>query len=75
GVVERKALGQHAADLVLTDRSQVRIERVSAADAPSAMQVRQPLRRDTVHSARYGALLDPLRDALGLPRWQDETSA
>lgn len=43
--------------------------------SPSAMQVRQPLRRDTVHSARYGALLDPLRDALGLPRWQDETSA
>ncbi len=34
---------------------------------PSAMQVREPLRRDTARSARYGALLDPLRAALGLP--------
>jgi len=33
---------------------------------PSAMQVREPLRRDTARSARYGALLDPLRAALGL---------
>lgn len=33
---------------------------------PSAMQVRQPLRRDTARAARYGALLDPLRRALGL---------
>ncbi len=35
--------------------------------SPSATQVRQPLRRDTAHAARYGTLLDPLRAALGLP--------
>jgi tetratricopeptide (TPR) repeat protein len=34
---------------------------------PSATQVRQPLRADTARSHRYGALLDPLRAALGLP--------
>ena len=34
---------------------------------PSAMQVRQPLRADTARAPRYGALLDPLRRALGLP--------
>jgi hypothetical protein len=34
---------------------------------PSAAQVREPLRRDTARSARYGALLDPLRAALGMP--------
>jgi tetratricopeptide (TPR) repeat protein len=34
---------------------------------PSAAQVREPIRRDTARSARYGALLDPLRSALGLP--------
>jgi len=34
---------------------------------PSAAQVREPIRRDTARSARYGALLDPLRAALGLP--------
>jgi hypothetical protein len=28
------------------------------------MQVREPLRRDTARAPRYGALLDPLRDAL-----------
>lgn len=33
----------------------------------SAAQVRQPLRRDTARAAAYGALLDPLRGALGLP--------
>jgi hypothetical protein len=33
----------------------------------SAAQVRQPLRRDTARAAAYGALLDPLRCALGLP--------
>lgn len=38
--------------------------------SPSADQVRQPLRGDTAHSMRYGALLDPLRTALGLPPWQ-----
>lgn len=38
--------------------------------SPSAGQVRQPLRGDTAHSTRYGALLDPLRTALGLPPWQ-----
>jgi tetratricopeptide (TPR) repeat protein len=36
---------------------------------PSAAQVRQPLRRDTARTAQYGALLDPLRTALGLPRF------
>lgn len=35
--------------------------------SPSATQVREPLRRDTAHAARYGALLDPLRSALGYP--------
>jgi len=34
---------------------------------PSAAQVREPLRRDTARAPRYGALLDPLRAALGLP--------
>jgi len=33
----------------------------------SAAQVRQPLRRDTARAAAYGELLDPLRQALGLP--------
>lgn len=32
--------------------------------APSAAQVRQPLRRDTARSARYGDKLDPLRQRL-----------
>ena len=31
----------------------------------SAAQVRQPLRSDTARAPRYGALLDPLRRALG----------
>ncbi|MBU6199913.1 MAG: sulfotransferase [Xanthomonadaceae bacterium] len=35
--------------------------------SPSAAQVRQPLRGDTARAAAYGALLDPLRVALGLP--------
>lgn len=35
--------------------------------SPSALQVRQPLRRDTAHTPRYGALLDPLRKELGMP--------
>lgn len=38
--------------------------------APSAAQVRQPLRRDTARSARYGDKLDPLRRRLraaGIP--------
>jgi tetratricopeptide (TPR) repeat protein len=34
---------------------------------PSASQVREPLRKDTARAAKYGALLDPLRSALGLP--------
>jgi tetratricopeptide (TPR) repeat protein len=38
--------------------------------SPSASQVRQPLRRDTSHTAAYGELLDPLRKALGLPPWK-----
>ena len=33
----------------------------------SAAQVRQPLRHDTARTDAYGALLDPLRAALGLP--------
>jgi tetratricopeptide (TPR) repeat protein len=33
----------------------------------SAAQVRAPLMRDTARAARYGAVLDPLRAALGLP--------
>jgi tetratricopeptide (TPR) repeat protein len=33
----------------------------------SASQVREPLMRDTARAARYGALLDPLRAALGVP--------
>lgn len=33
----------------------------------SASQVREPLRRDTARAPKYGALLDPLRIALGLP--------
>lgn len=33
----------------------------------SASQVREPLRKDTARAAKYGALLDPLRAALGLP--------
>jgi hypothetical protein len=37
-----------------------------AVGSPSAMQVRQPLRRDTARGPRYGALLDPLRHELGL---------
>jgi hypothetical protein len=32
--------------------------------SPSAMQVREPLRRDTARAPRYGALLNPLREAL-----------
>lgn len=35
--------------------------------SPSATQVRQPLRHDTAHTDRYGALLDPLRQSLGYP--------
>ena len=35
--------------------------------SPSAAQVRQPLRGDTARAGDYGALLDPLRAALGLP--------
>lgn len=37
-----------------------------AVRTPSAMQVRQALRRDTARAPRYGAALDPLRQALGL---------
>jgi len=39
---------------------------------PSATQVREPLRRDTARTHRYGASLDPLRVALGLPRFADD---
>lgn len=40
---------------------------VRKVQTPSATQVREPLRRDTARAHRYGALLDPLRSALGLP--------
>ena len=33
---------------------------------PSAAQVREPIRRDTARADKYGALLDPLRLALGM---------
>ena len=38
--------------------------------SPSAMQVRQPLQRDTARAARYGALLDPLRAALHMTAFE-----
>lgn len=41
--------------------------------SPSATQVRQPLRADTAHAARYGNLLDALRLSLDLPRHADAT--
>jgi tetratricopeptide (TPR) repeat protein len=34
--------------------------------SPSAMQVREPLQHDTARARHYGALLDPLRRALGM---------
>lgn len=37
---------------------------------PSASQVREPLRKDTARAKKYGALLDPLRAALGMPPFQ-----
>ncbi len=39
--------------------------------SPSAAQVRDPIRCDTARSVRYGSLLDPLRLALGAPRFPD----
>jgi hypothetical protein len=41
---------------------------------PSATQVREPLRRDTARTHRYGALLDPLRAALGMPSFADDAT-
>ncbi|MBS0570389.1 MAG: sulfotransferase [Proteobacteria bacterium] len=41
-------------------------ETARAVHSPSAAQVREPLRADTAQAARYGALLDPLRAALGM---------
>lgn len=35
----------------------------------SAGQVRQPLQKNTARASHYGALLDPLRVALGMPSW------
>jgi Tfp pilus assembly protein PilF len=43
--------------------------------SPSAAQVRQPLRADTARAPDYGALLDPLRIALGLPKFADAKHA
>ena len=37
---------------------------------PSAGQVRAPIRRDTARTDQYGALLDPLRLALGMAPFQ-----
>lgn len=42
-------------------------ETVRDVRSPSATQVRQPLQGDTARAERYGALLDPVRAALGLP--------
>ena len=42
--------------------------------SPSATQVRQPLQRGTARAARYGALLDPLRRALGYPPFKPTPS-
>jgi len=42
---------------------------------PSATQVREPLRRDTARAHRYGAALDPLRAALGLPPFAADGAA
>jgi tetratricopeptide (TPR) repeat protein len=39
---------------------------------PSAGQVRQPIRRDTARTDKYGALLDPLRLALGMSPFQPQ---
>jgi Flp pilus assembly protein TadD len=41
----------------------------------SAAQVREPLRNDTARAHRFGALLDPLRTALGMPAYATEVSA
>ncbi len=43
--------------------------------SPSAAQVRQPLRADTARAPAYGELLDPLRSALGLPKFADTAHA
>ena len=45
-------------------------ENVREVRSPSATQVRQPLRADTARAPAYGALLDPLRAALGMAPWQ-----
>jgi tetratricopeptide (TPR) repeat protein len=39
---------------------------------PSAAQVRQPMRRNTARADAYGALLDPLRSALGMSVFADK---
>lgn len=46
-----------------------------AIGTPSAMQVREPLRADTARAPRYGELLNPLRQALGLPPVEGAGSA
>ena len=42
-------------------------ENARSVRTASAAQVREPIRRDTARADKYGALLDPLRTALGLP--------
>jgi tetratricopeptide (TPR) repeat protein len=45
-----------------------------SVNTPSAAQVREPLRRDTARAAKYGALLDPLREALDMPAWRADAA-
>ena len=42
-------------------------ENTRSVRTASAAQIREPIRRDTARAHKYGALLDPLRVALGLP--------
>ena len=51
---------------LLFDRACLEFHKTERAvlSAPSAAQVRQPLRRDTARSARYGDKLDALRSRL-----------
>lgn len=46
-------------------------ENTRAVNSPSATQVRRPLSQNTARATRYGKLLDPLREALGLDLWQN----
>ncbi|MFT3790334.1 MAG: sulfotransferase [Rudaea sp.] len=50
-------------------------ETVRVVRTASATQVREPLRRPTLRAPKYGALLDPLRAALGLPALAQDAPA